>query len=375
MTGKPSRLLDRLDAAIAAAKNVVIADCLRAERAAYLARQGRLDEAKEVLAALHERHDARPRPETSAWLSLAEGLVIHFSEMGTGAHDKVQRAHALSAAAGLTPMHALSAAWLAQMDFTRLDIDALTRHVSESLHLAAPDQHAARSRASLVVAQALHLAGRMDLASPWYTRTRDHASAEGDDTAVSAMLHNMAAIRFDNLRQTMLTGQGDAFGGRHALMGLDSKEHYDRFVGASSLEVLNPIARARILSIQGNPTVALDLYREGESIGLVQGLRRLRSELGSDRAWCRIRVGQLDAARVDALAAESSILPETLLDDRAATHSRLALVWAALGDHEAARRHEQLAAQAWRAFGEVQVRIVELLGPMTELGLPKRPPN
>jgi tetratricopeptide (TPR) repeat protein len=272
-------------------------------------------------------------------------------------------------------MHALSAAWLAQMDFTRLDIEALAQHAGEALRLADPDQHAARSRASLVVAQALHLAGRMDLALHWYTRTRDHANAEGDDAAVSAMMHNMAWIRMANMRQVRLASDGSIEAGIHARLGAESLACFDRMIGVSSLDSLKPILCAQILSLEDQCGQALSLYEQSNAGGHLSGMLRLQSDLLSDQALCRIRLGQIQAARNDAIAAESSLLPVTQIDDRAATHSRLALVWAALGDHDAARRHEQLAAQSWRAFGEVQVRIVELLGPMTELGPTRRPSN
>ena len=100
MSIAPSRLLSRLDAQIAAASDPFAADCLRAERAGYFARQGRFDEAKTVLTTLRERYDAQPRALMSAWLSLAEGLMSYFSDMGPLARDKVHRAYAISGAAG-----------------------------------------------------------------------------------------------------------------------------------------------------------------------------------------------------------------------------------------------------------------------------------
>jgi len=189
------------------------------------------------------------------------------------------------------------------------------------------------------------------------------------------MMHNMAWIRMANARQVRLASSGSIDAAMHARLGAESVGHFDRMIGVSSLDSLKPLLQAQILALEGQHRQALCLYEESNSEGHISGMLRLQSDLLSDQAWCRICLGQIHTARIDAHAAESSLLPVTQIDDRAATHSRLALVWAALGDHEAARRHEQLAAQAWRAFGEVQVRIVELLGPMTESGLPKRPPN
>src|SRR5689334_20518392 len=102
-----SRLLNHLEAAIAAAGYTVQADCLRAERAGLLARQGQLAEARAVVSALQSQYAAQPHPAVSAWLSLSEGLVSYFSDLNRAARDKVSRAYALSAAAREQRLHAL----------------------------------------------------------------------------------------------------------------------------------------------------------------------------------------------------------------------------------------------------------------------------
>ena len=108
----PSRLELQLEADIVAASTALEADCKRAELAAYQARLGRFDEVRSTLSALHQRYESRPNVQISSWLNLVEGLVGHFTDMDPAARDKVLRAHALSTAAGLTRMRALSAAWL-----------------------------------------------------------------------------------------------------------------------------------------------------------------------------------------------------------------------------------------------------------------------
>ncbi len=144
-----SRLLARLDAAIAAAQHPLRADCLRAERAGFLARHGQVDEARKVLSSLHMQYAAHPNAVMSAWLSWGEGLLGYYGDMGNAAHDRMRRAYALSGAARDMGLHALCAAWLAQMDYVQDDFDAMARHVSEALKLSAPADHATRSRAGL----------------------------------------------------------------------------------------------------------------------------------------------------------------------------------------------------------------------------------
>ena len=365
--GKPAqlgeRLVERLGALIARDPDSIAADCARAELACYDARQGQYEKAAALLDALRIKYEAKPHPAISTWLSLADGLMSHFTDVGVSARDKMRRAHALSAAGRLMPLHALSAAWLAHMDYTRLDVDAMASHLGQALHLAEPEHHAARSRANLVAAQALHLAGRLDLALPWYQRARTHAIAEGDDATISAVMFNMASIRATNLRQVALTGEGNAMDGVYALLSADATSSFDARTGAASAMPLHALLRAQILALQGDAAQALTAY-EGH-LASAQSPLRLHCAHLADQAWCRSQLGQMDAARRDALAAEASLTSDTQLDDSAATHSRCAQVFEALGEVELSQHHRDLAAAQWQAYRAVQARIVEAV---TRLG-------
>jgi ATP/maltotriose-dependent transcriptional regulator MalT len=230
-----SRLELRLAGEIAGAPTALEADCKHAELAAYRTRLGRVEEAKSTLGALHRRYDSSPHVAISAWLNLVEGLVAHFGDMDPSARDKVMRSHALSTAAGLTPMRALSAAWLAHLDYLHVDVMSMTRHVAEALQLSDGNHHGARSRAHLVVAQAHHLAGYLDRALPWYSRAREHALADGDDATVSALMHNMAWLRAHALRQRAFLAMGPGDVTMHALMGAESTGNFDFLIGSESL--------------------------------------------------------------------------------------------------------------------------------------------
>jgi tetratricopeptide (TPR) repeat protein len=362
----PSRLLTRLDAAIAAERDPFRADLLRAERATYWARQGQAEEARTELDALHKRYDGRPNFEMSAWLSVAESLSSYFSDSGPVAPDKMRRARALSEAANLPQLQALSAAWLAHMDYLRLDLPAMTVHLAQSLKLATPENHAARSRANLVMAQAYHVADRLDLALPWYSKAREHAVSDGDDATISALMHNMAWIRTANMRNAVLTGSTDSGEGQHALIAAESTWTFDQLVGAVSLGSFVPLLHAQILSLQGKPALALELYEEHLASGVAQGLERLNGSLLADQAWCRVQVGQLEEARRDAEAAVRALEPDGNFDDRAPGYSRVAQVFALLGDAEAATENESCAAVLWAEFAKMRARVIDTLRPVAE---------
>lgn len=364
----PSRLLVRLDTAIAASAESHASHCLRAERACYLARRGQFDEAKATLVELRLRYERNPNVAVSAWLSLAEGLLIHFSNMGQQARDKIHRAYALSAAAGLTQVNALSAAWLANMDYLVVDMAGMARFVGQALDLAVKDNHAALSRANLVVAHAYHLSGRLDLAKPWYFRAHGHAAAEGDDATISALMHNMAWLRAANLRQETFCGMAASPNGEHALVSVESTLQFDSLIGTTSLDALAPVLRAQILAAKGHFQEALVTYDEFLTPAIQQGMNRLHANFLADQAWCRLNLGQSQAARSDALTAESLIDSHGQFDDRAPAHSRLAQVFAALGDSASATRHDGLAKEAWKGHEGLQQYVVELLNGMADSG-------
>ena len=358
---KPSRLLTRLNTEIADAGTQIAADCKRAERAAYLARLGRIDDAKSTVAALHQRYEKRPDIEVSIWVHLVEGLICHFSNMDPAARDKIQRAHALSTAADLRPLRALSAAWLAHMEYLGASVEPMTKHIFEALRLAKNQDFSALARVCLVVAQALHIAGRPDLARAWYGRARDNAILDGDDLTTSALMHNMAWLKCHSLRQRVLCKVGPYEDHEHSLLGAESAGDFDARIGSVSLRTLVPILRAQILAARGRPKEALDLYQANLSVALTQGMMRLQADLLADRGWCRLQMGQEIEARRDALAAEASIDPIGQFDDRALAHSRLAQLFAGLGDERSSMRHLDLAGRAWAGHNVFQVRMLVAL--------------
>lgn len=359
---KLSRLELRLEAEISSASSVLEADCKRAELAAYRVRLGRVEEVELTLKELHQRYKAHPHVAISAWLNLVEGLVGHFGDMGPGARDKILRAHALSSAAGLLPMRALSAAWLAHFDYLEVNVDSMARYISEALTLSTETHHSTRSRLGLVVAQSYHISGYIDIALVWYMKARDHALSDGDDATISALMHNMAWLRGHELRRRFFLEQAEDVSTKHALLSAESTGNFDSIIGAISLGSLIPLLKAQILSVSGRESEALIIYERHLIPALDKGMGRLQSDLVADMAWCRLRIGQTSRARQDAALAALTINPVGHFDDQALAHSRLAQIFQVLGDTETSVLHRRLAIDAWAGHSLLQRRIVEALG-------------
>jgi hypothetical protein len=356
-----SRLLSALDARIAKCRDPLEHTCLRAERAALLARQGHLEEARSELTAIHARYDMRPNALVSAWTNLAEGLVAFYGNLSTAARDKISRSLALSSAFDFARVRALSAAWLAHMNYLEQDFEAMVRNLQLALAEPSPTEKSAHARASLVAGQAFHWANRYDLAQPWYTKARQHATYDGDETLLSALMHNVAWIQTNLARRLAVTGEVDREQVQQVLLRAESTANFDRLLGTASLQSLVPILRAHVFTLLNRHAEALHLFEEHSSTALTEGMGRLQSGLLAEIAWCRVNVGDAAGARRDALAARDHIAGCTQSDERGATHGRLAQVFVALDESLLAEEHRMCANPEWEIHTAQQVQLVTLL--------------
>ncbi len=356
-----SRLLSALDARIRKTRNPVESACLRAERAALLARQGQLDAARTQLSALRTQFDTRPHAIVSAWASLAEGLVAYFENLSSSARDKFMRALALSTAFNAGHVRALSAAWLAHIDYVdqRFDAMILNLTVARTEHVTITND--ARSRASLVTAQAYHWADRMDLALPWYTRTRQYATEDGDEATLSALMHNMTWLRTVSARRIAVSGGQRPASVQQVLLGAESTGNFDQRIGATSLLSLVPILRAHVLALLDDHVEALALFDDHLEAALGEGLARIQCAVLAEIAWCRMHTGDKDRAMSEARASEAQISLCDQPDERAAAHGRLAQLYELTGAHAAAVLHRSQAEADWSTHSVNQNRVVAML--------------
>jgi hypothetical protein len=356
-----SPLLGSIDARIAAAQDPIEVACLRAERAGLLARQGDIDEARTELAALHAQHDHAPHAVVSAWLHLGDGLVLHFTNQSAAARDRMMRSLALSTAVQARPVQALSAAWLAQIEYLGENFASCAKSLLFSFRVADDKHHSARSRACLVAAQCFHWADRLDRALSWYQRTRNHSTVEGDQATVGALMHNMTWLRVVQARHASVLGSSHRDEVRQILSGAESLGHFDSMTGMAPLASLVPVLRAHVLTLLERYTEARDLfivYMETASAG---GLQRLMGPALVDLAWCRANIGDLESALFDANTAEAGLSDSTHGDERAFIHGRLAQVYGTLGHVEKTSHHEKKAAAAWNAHAERQRQLFGLV--------------
>ncbi len=166
----------------------------------HWARQGAHEAVLREVGAIREAFGKRPNAEVTAWISLAEAVNSFYSQpgllvaarfgsrrAGAGARDRPR------GAAGAERRVARAPGVQRQPD------GADDRARGRGAAARRPSSTTPLARASLVVADAYHYAGRFDLAKGWYAAVRQHALADGDDAMISAMLHNVATFRANNV--------------------------------------------------------------------------------------------------------------------------------------------------------------------------------
>ncbi|NRF66674.1 tetratricopeptide repeat protein [Aquincola sp. S2] len=323
--------------------------------ASHFARQGQVDAAMKWMDSVKAHFGNRIDPEVACWLMLAEGMLHYFQMRSTAACDRFRGAYGLAATFKVTRAWPCSAAWMALIDFNDSRYDSMVRFIEEALTQAPEDDHQARARASLVLADAFHFTGSFKKARPWYERARRHATAEGDGATMSALMHNMAAYRTANVRLADALGNPMSAEVKQASMEAASAFNYDAAIGTESLRLMVPMLQGELLAVEGKFHEALMMLA---SIDKKELAPRFRPLVAVDQAWCLVHLELFDHVSEFALQAAAASHAELEADDLAYLLARLAQVQERMGERYL-KDCSMLASHALARHREIQ-RMLEL---------------
>ncbi|MBQ0961899.1 hypothetical protein KAK06_23380 [Ideonella sp. 4Y11] len=364
-----SRLIDSLDAAIAACQDPAQADCLRAERAAAQARSGHLAEARFMLKGLRVQAQRRGRSALAAWVPFLAGMIEHFEALSPQAIDHFGEAQQRAADVGLPRLQALALAWMSLCHFNARRFGGMVDTMVAAGQLDAGRDLGVQARLCLVRADASRLAGLHARAQQLYLRVRHSAMSQGDTAMLSAMAHNRNSGQVDRL------GLLDALGGRTedearlALLEADSCSQLDLGMGNEGLVAMPPVMKARLYTVLQRWAEAVSLYDAALDEAAHTGMASLVPHMALNRAWCRWHLGDRQRAEQEARALAPLVDQQPDADDRAAGHARLAALLARCGDSAASARHQALAQAALDEFQAFQATLAAHLARVdAELG-------
>ena len=315
-----SRLLTNLNDEARNTRNPVVWARAVCRAASHFARQGRTDDAFTSIGVVRSQFKAELHHEVASWLMLAEGVLHYFRAETQKSYDRIRRAYGLAIALQTESALPSCAAWMAHIEFNDSKYEQMALHLEEAFTLASPSDHQAIARASLVLAMAYHLANEYQLARPWYERARQHASAEGDEATISAMLHDVAAYRASNVRLSDTFGEEYRKEADRANMEAASSLNYDTAIGHSSLNFLTLMLNGLMLTVSRKFSDALTTFSE---IEISEVPKRLLPMIQADRAWCLANCARQIEAWEFVLLASGNIADVIDDDDVAYVFSRL----------------------------------------------------
>lgn len=356
-----SRLLATLEAEARNTQNPETWAKAICRSAAHFGRQGQTAKAIDAITCVRSRFEHNLTPTIAASLMLAEGIFEFFRDDSRAAFDRTRRAHAIAVAANLVEIRPTCSAWLALFELNALRHVQMAEYLEEALSLAKPSDHQALARASLVLAGALHFTGNFTLARPWYEKARQHATAEGDQAALSAVLYNVAAFRVDNVRIADAFGIAMSEEAMQANMEASSAVNYDFAIGTESFSMLLPLRRAQLLVVGRRFRDAELLLDEIDVAALEEKSIPL---LVVDRAWTKVELGKIDEGRELSKNAAKHLESMTHIDEIAYVNARLGTIAGLLNDAEAAFQFKAAASIALDRHREMQAKLLELLQPL-----------
>ena len=342
-----SRLQRELESTIGSTSDRLVWARSMCRLALHFARQGEREEALKAIGTVRASLGTELDADTAAFLILAEGVLNFCKGDLVAAVDRLRRAYAIANALQGRLAKPICAAWLALMALNTRRFEDVAPFTREALTLAAPDDYQARARASLVLADAFAYSGRFDLARPWYEKARLHATSEGDEATVSAMLHNVAAFRAANVRLADALGTGLPEDARRAAMEAASAEAYDRAIGTKSFGAFLPHVNEQLLIVEKRYAEALIQLNK---IGVVDLPTRVHAVHYADHATCAFAMGDGSLAAELCQSALGALQEFTMdPDDIAYVSSRLAMIYKESGNDRLA---DELLSRASDAIAE-----------------------
>lgn len=358
-----SRLLTELEAQAGNTRDRVAWSRVMCRIAIHHARQGNHEKANEYIQAVRKVYGVELHHVVASWVMLAEG-ILHFTKAEMDkAYDRLRRAYGLAVALRTESARPLCAAWMALAEFNAGKYDLMATHLAEVLKDAKSDDHQARGRACLVMADALQVAGSFDYARPWYEMTRIHAAAEGDQATLSAYLYNVAAFRTTNLRISEAFEEVSPAELRRASMEAMSSFTYDMAVGSLAFGTFWKVLHGQLKAIQGEYSEAKILL---DAIAIDDLVPRDVPIVLCELSWCNFNLQNIDVATRQFREASGKIGLISEDDDRAYVLKRLSILADRLDFPEQVDLFANQAMEALNRHKALQRSLFEKLEPIAD---------
>lgn len=311
-----SSFLVRMDERLLVETDSVKRGELVARQAGYLARIGRFAESREKIAELRKVFGDGRSGRVTAFIMLAEGLILHYEQLGSGASDRIARAQLLGEAMRDREVVALSSAWRAHLHFESSKFEMAVRSIRTTFQNAEPNDHDARVRCSVVLFNAFAICGMRAQSQCWFMDGRDHALKDGDQASIDALLHSRAAFGVAWLRAQRCKGIEDEVAMSIVRAEVASARNLQALTRVAAHSTYIDLCDARLQIMEGRFLSAKDLLMRIRNAGPYPGGHFNQGLVELEIAYCESKINQLDAGLVRFAAMPSRELASLDIDDR-----------------------------------------------------------
>jgi tetratricopeptide (TPR) repeat protein len=311
-----SRLISRIEEQLLNETDPYVRAELEAKRASYLARVGRFLESGEAIANVRRAFGDGRSGRVTALVMIAEGLLIHYEKLGSGATDRVTRSQLLGHAMKDREVVALASAWRGYLEFEDSKFDAAFRSIKQAFDNARPEDHAVWTRCAIVMSLGFALCGQLSDSQHWFMEGREHALQDGDQASIDALLHNKAAFGVAWLWAQKCKGSVDESALRRARMELASARSLQGLADVRAHSAYVDLSEARLSLLEGQYETALADLEAIASAGPFPARHFNESVLALEVAYCHASLGRVDMA-IEALSkVDDDAIAALDVDDR-----------------------------------------------------------
>ena len=311
-----SQLLHRLDERLRFESDLNVRAELLAQRAGYLSRVGRFDEARTIISEVRSSFGNTRDGRATVQVMLAEGLALHFEFLGAETGDRLARAHLLAQAMRDRELTAITSAWRAHLSFEASDWQLTSRFLLQAFQNSEQDNHSALARCALVLFNAFALCGDRRESQYWFMKGRDHALKQGDQATIDALLYSRAAFGAAWLRAQRSRGLVQPNEIALARREVNSARNLQNLTRVDAHSRYIDLCDARLRTIDGDYQGAIDLLTVLREDGLYPRGHFSQPLVDLELAYCRVQLGHKSADSLTPSSGELAWIEELDIDDR-----------------------------------------------------------
>ena len=262
--------------------------------AAYKARKGEIERARELILDIRRSFAANLDPQVFAHINFAESICDFFDGGLTPAFQKLKRSKVLAAGCPSNDDLPLQiSAWMASYFRILRQWGEFEKEIGSILRSQLVLSPLVDCRASLVIADSYQDVEDYSRAHVWYSRARAAALKSGDDSMFGVALYNPSAIRIYNLRiRSISDDHSDLLSCRIELQTA-SAQNYSQYIKDNGMAGAFELLEGQLALLGGKFNLALEWLTAASVHELVRDWPAVGMLVQADTLYAKSKTGAM----------------------------------------------------------------------------------